>query len=156
MLIELAVSFIATLAFAVVINVPVRYLLPGALAGTIGWLIYRFFGSTNTAVFLASVGIGLLAEGGARMFRVPVLIIAVPGIIPLVPGVGAYSTMLALVKGNFIGALTTGAETLFAAGAIAVGVAVATVPLRLVWKGGAGNVRKTAHLHIASLDSPKH
>ena len=155
MLIELTVAFIATLAFAVVFNVPVRYLLPGALAGTIGWLIFRSLGGSNTAIFLASLGIGLLAEGGARMFRVPVLIIAVPGIIPLVPGVGAYSTMLALIKGNFIGALTKGTETLFAAGAIAVGVALVTVPLRLVRKGGERHLRKTAHTGITSIDSPK-
>ncbi|MDR3586794.1 MAG: threonine/serine exporter family protein [Desulfosporosinus sp.] len=155
MLIELTVAFIATLAFAVVFNVPVRYLLPGALAGTIGWLIFRSLGGTNTAIFLASLGIGLLAEGGARMFRVPVLIIAVPGIIPLVPGVGAYSTMLALIKGDFIGALTKGTETLFAAGAIAVGVALVTVPLRLVRKGGERHLRKTAYAGITSIDSPK-
>jgi len=155
MLMELAVAFIASLSFAVVFNVPVRYLLPGALAGTVGWLIFRVLGSTNTAIFLASVGIGLLAEGGARMFRVPVLIIAVPGIIPLVPGAGAYSTMLALVKGDFIGALTKGTETLFAAGAIAVGVALATVPLRLVRKGGRGHVRKNARIHITSIDPSK-
>lgn len=155
MLIELILAFISSLAFAVVFNVPVRYLLPGALAGTIGWLIFRFLGGTNTAIFFAALGIGLLAEGGARMFRVPVLIIAVPGIIPLVPGAGAYSTMLALVKGDYIGALTIGTETLFAAGAIAVGIALATVPLRLVRKGGQRHVRKTAHTHIASLDSPK-
>ena len=90
------------------------------------------------------------------MFRVPVLIIAVPGIIPLVPGAGAYSTMLALVKGDYIGALTIGTETLFAAGAIAVGIALATVPLRLVRKGGQRHVRKTTHTHIASYDSPEH
>jgi len=155
MLIELAVAFIASLSFAVVLNVPVRYLVPGALAGTFGWLIFRVLGNTNTAIFLASVGIGLLAEGGARMLRVPVMIIAVPGIIPLVPGVGAYSTMLALVKGNFIGALTKGTETLFAAGAIAIGVALATVPLRLVRKGGREHVRRNARLHITSIDSPK-
>ncbi|MDR3600132.1 MAG: threonine/serine exporter family protein [Desulfosporosinus sp.] len=155
MLIELIVAFIAALAFAVVFNVPVRYLLPGALAGTIGWLIFRSLGGANTAIFLASVGIGLLAEGGARIFRVPVVIIAVPGIIPLVPGAGAYSTMLALVKGDFIGALTKGTETLFAAGAIAVGIALATVPLRLVWKGGKRHVRKTAHARITPTDSLK-
>jgi len=155
MLIELAVAFIATLAFAVVFNVPVRYLLPGALVGAIGWQIFRSFGGANTAVFFASMGIGLLAEGGARMFRVPVLIIAVPGIIPLVPGAGAYSTMLALVKGDFIEALTKGTETLFAAGAIAVGVALATVPLRLVRKGGERHIRKTAQIRITSIDSPK-
>lgn len=155
MFIELTVAFISSLAFAVVFNVPVRYLLLGALAGTFGWLIFRSLGGGNTAIFLASVGIGLLAEGGARMFRVPVLIIAVPGIIPLVPGAGAYSTMLALVKGDFIGALTTGTETLFAAGAIAVGVAIATVPLRLVRKGGERHIRKTANTRITSIDSPK-
>ena len=155
MLIELILAFISSLAFAVVFNVPVRYLVPGALAGTIGWLIFRSLGGTNTAIFFAALGIGLLAEVGARMFRVPVLIIAVPGIIPLVPGVGAYSTMLALVKGDYIGALTIGTETLFAAGAIAVGIALATVPLRLVRKGGQRHVRKAVHTHIASLDSPK-
>ena len=155
MLIELILAFVSSLAFAIVFNVPVRYLLPGALAGTIGWLVYRMLGGTNTAIFFASVGIGLLAEGGARMFRVPVLIIAVPGIIPLVPGAGAYSTMLALVKGDFIGALTKGTETLFAAGAIAVGIALATVPLRLVRKGGERHIRKTTHIRITTIDSPK-
>ena len=155
MFIELVVAFLASLSFAVVFNVPVRYLLPGALAGTIGWLIFRILGNSNTAIFLASVVIGLLAEGGARMFRVPVLIIAVPGIIPLVPGAGAYSTMLALVKGDFISALTQGTGTLFAAGAIAVGVALATVPLRLVRKGGREHVRKTTRIHITSIDSSK-
>ncbi|ODA39653.1 threonine/serine exporter family protein [Desulfosporosinus sp. BG] len=156
MLTEITVAFIAALAFAVVFNVPVRYLLPGALAGTIGWLVFRSLGGTNTAIFFSSLGIGLLAEGGARMFRVPVLIIAVPGIIPLVPGAGAYSTMLALVKGNFIGALTKGTETLFAAGAIAVGIAIATVPLRLVQKGGEKHIRKTAHTRITSINPPEH
>ena len=151
MFIELAVAFISTLAFAVVFNVPVRYLVPGALAGTTGWLIFRSLGGTN----FAAVGIGLLAEGGARVFHVPVLVIAVPGIIPLVPGVGAYSTMLALVKGDFIGTLTKGTETLFAAGAIAVGIALATVPLRLVRRGGGRYIRKTAHTRITSIDSPK-
>ncbi|MHB8073397.1 threonine/serine exporter family protein [Desulfosporosinus fructosivorans] len=155
MFIELTVAFISSLAFAVVFNVPVRYLLLGALAGTFGWLIFRSLGGTNTAIFFASVGVGLLAEGGARMFRVPVLIIAVPGIIPLVPGAGAYSTMLALVKGDFIGALTIGTETLFAAGAIAVGIALATVPLRLVRKGGERHIRKTANTRITAINSPK-
>jgi len=155
MFIELTVAFISSLAFAVVFNVPVRYLLPGALAGAIGWLIFRSLGGTNTAIFFASVAIGLIAEAGARMFRVPVLIIAVPGMIPLVPGVQAYSTMLALVKGDFIGALTNGTETLFAAGAIAVGIALATVPMRLVRKGGERHIRKTPHIRVTSVDSPK-
>ena len=155
MLIELTLAFITTLAFAVVFNVPVRYLLPGALAGTIGWLIFKSLGGTNTAIFFAAVGIGVFAEAGARMFRVPVIIIAVPGILPLVPGAGAYSTMLALVKGDYMGALTNGTATLFAAGAIAVGIAIATVPMRLVRKGGERHIRKTTHIRITSADSPK-
>ena len=60
-----------------------------------------------------------------------------------------------LVKSDFIGALTTGTETLFAAGAIAVGVAIATGPLRLVRKGGERHIRKTANTRITSIDSRK-
>jgi len=41
-------------------------------------------------------------------------------------------------------------------GMIAVGIAFATVSLRLVRKGGQGHVRKTTHTHIASPDSPEH
>lgn len=53
------------------------------------------------------------------------------------------------------GALTKGTETLFAAGAIAVGIAYATVPFRIVRKGGERNIRETAHTRITSLNSPK-
>ena len=43
----------------------------------------------------------------------------------------------------------------FAVGAIAVGIALATVPLRLVRKGGQWHVRKNARIHITSIDSTK-
>lgn len=137
-----------------VFNVPVRYLLHGGLAGLAGWFIFRTLGGTNTAIFLAAVAIGLIAETGARLFHIPVLIIAVPGTIPLVPGFGAYLTMLALVKGDYLGALAKGTETLFAAGAIAVGIAVATVPFRML-KRGRLDVRKVAPVHSAGTNPPK-
>ena len=152
MLTELIVAFTATVGFAIIFNVPIRYLLVGGLAGTIGWLIYLLMGQSNFGIFVAAVGIGLMAEIGARILHIPVLLIAVPGIIPLVPGVQAYRTMLALVRGDFLGALTNGTETLFVAGAIAVGIAVATVPLRLGRKGGVKGVRKAARPHFTTTD----
>lgn len=152
---ELVISFLATVSFAIVFNVPVRYLLPGGLAGMVGWLIYRVLGEGNMAIFLASLGIGAMAEMGARIFRVPTLIIAVPGMIPLVPGAGAYDTMMALVRGEFTAALAKGTETFFAAGAIALGIALATVPLRFVQKGGGQNVRKDTRSRFTAINSSK-
>lgn len=152
MLTEILVAFAATIGFAIIFNVSPRYLVVGGLSGAIGWLIYLLMGYSNFGIFVAAVGIGLMAEIGARVLHIPVLLIAVPGIIPLVPGVQAYRTMLSLVRGDYLGALTNGTETLFVAGAIAVGIAVATVPLRLGRRGGVKSVRKTARSYFTSTD----
>jgi len=42
-----------------VFNIPARYLLPGGLAGTIGWLVFRVAGGINWAVFFAAVTVGV-------------------------------------------------------------------------------------------------
>lgn len=152
MLTEFLVAFAATVGFAIVFNVPIRYLLPGGIAGAVGWIIYRATGEGNSAIFFAALSIGILSEIGARILKIPVLIIAVPGIIPLVPGVQAYWTMLALMRGDFLGTVAKGTETLFAAGAIAAGIALASVPLQLTQKGGERGVRKTTREYFAATD----
>ena len=140
---ELIVAFFATAAFSVVFNVPARFMLAGGLTGAIGWLIFSLLGKQNDALFLASIGVGLIAELGARWLKAPVQVIAVPGIIPLVPGGSAYSTMLLAVRGDNMAAIGKGIETLFAAGAIAVGVALASIPFRFLKQRREKNVPET-------------
>ena len=50
----------------------------------------------------------------------------IPGIIPLVPGLGMYNTMLYLVQSNFELAISKGANVLFVGGAISLGILVVT------------------------------
>ena len=134
LVIEIFVAFLATLAFAIVFNVPVRCLLYSGGAGALGWFVFRILGSGNDAIFMASLAVGLAAEFGARKIKVPVQALGVPGIIPLVPGGIAYSTMLSVVKGETGAAISQGVETLFSAGAIAVGIALAGIPFRFMKK----------------------
>ena len=55
----------------------------------------------------------------------------VSGVIPFVPGGGMYETMLYSTLGNMDAAARTGFQTLSAAAAIAVGIAVASSVARL-------------------------
>lgn len=134
LVLEMVIAFLATVAFAIVFNVPSRCILFCGGTGAVGWFIFQGLGSGNDAIFLASLMVGLIAEFGARKLRVPVSVLSVPGVIPLVPGGIAYSTMLSVVKGNTGAAISQGVETVFSAGAIAVGVALAEIPFRLVKK----------------------
>ena len=94
-------SFFATVGFAVVFNTPKKSLIYGGLCGGTGWGVYTAF---------------------ARINKNPVTAFVIPGIIPLVPGYGIYSTMLNLLQNNLEQGLSLGLNTIFNSGAIAIGV----------------------------------
>lgn len=123
MILNFLYSLGATLGFAIVFNVPKKYLLISAIGGALGWIGYTFLGinidSPVTASFLASTIIGVWGEFLSVREKTPVTLFIIPGIIPLVPGSGMYYTMLAMIEGNFEKAAITGSETLFIAGSIA-------------------------------------
>lgn len=73
-------------------------------------------------LFLASMVGSIYCEIMARIYKNPVTMFIICTIIPLVPGGGMYYATLEAVKGNLNVALTKGVETLFSAGAIAVGI----------------------------------
>ena len=66
----------------------------------------------------------MFSEILARKLKYPAISFVIPGIIPLVPGLSLYNTMLFLVQNNYDSAISTGATTLFVSGAIALGVLV--------------------------------
>jgi uncharacterized membrane protein YjjB (DUF3815 family) len=83
---------------------------------------------------LGALCVGACSEFCAVLMRKPATVYIVPGIIPLVPGGGMYETMLFSVQGNMDAAAVTGFRTLTAAGAIAVGIALASSLARLAAK----------------------
>lgn len=95
-------SAVAAVGFAVLFNVP-RRALPGcALAGGIGHAIRTLCMqaglSLELATLAAATAVGFIAELLAKRLSTPRIVFAVPGVIPLVPGVLAYQTLLGVFE----------------------------------------------------------
>ncbi|ADU28359.1 threonine/serine exporter family protein [Evansella cellulosilytica] len=128
---ELIITFIATVAFGVIFSVPKRALLIGGAIGMVTWGVFQTGLSLNTshvfATAFASLTAATAAHFLAKKIRIPVTTLAIPGILPLVPGSRAYFTMLSFVEGDYITGLEYGVETMLRAGAIAAGLVFALV-----------------------------
>ena len=111
---------------AILFRVPKRGLLPTSLLGGCGYVIFLILslGRSNQmiAYFFATFFVAICSEVFARMMKMPATIFTVPGIIPLVPGIGLYNTMMHLVQ-NSGNVSQTGTDTLLAV----VGMAMAMV-----------------------------
>ncbi|GAA3642782.1 threonine/serine exporter family protein [Asaccharospora irregularis] len=130
LILHFILSAIATVGFSVFFQVPKDSLFPCGLIGGIGWTLYVYlFKVTDNGVFSAFIAASLLSlcsEILARKLKQPAILFVIPGIIPLVPGLGMYNTMLYLVQGDYNLGISTGTNTLFIAAAIALGVLVIT------------------------------
>ena len=130
-------SFLATIAFAVLFQAPKRTLIISGVIGAIGWVVFvylRQYLEYNSfhANFLATVALALISELSARMFKQPATVFLIPGIIPLVPGLGMYQGMKQIIEKSY----DNGVNTLLTAGtdsaAIALGIMVIASIFRVI------------------------
>ena len=123
-------STFATIGFSVFLNAPKSTLIYAGLTGGVGWTIFYFlvnFSSNDIlANLIAASMVSLISEILARKLKHPAILFVIPGIIPLVPGLGMHNTMLYLVQGEFDIAISTGANVLFVGAAISLGVLIIT------------------------------
>ncbi|MFO8069146.1 MAG: threonine/serine exporter family protein [Alkalibacterium sp.] len=122
-------AFVASFAFGVMYNVPTRTLFASSISGALGWLVYYIIAfQFDFVVFIgagaASFLVAFFSQWFARHYRMPVIVFAVPAIIPLVPGSSAYNMMRAFIEGNSELALMYGTETFLVSGAIALGLSI--------------------------------
>ncbi|WP_267962410.1 threonine/serine exporter family protein [Shewanella chilikensis] len=130
-------SAIPAMGFAMLFNVPKRYLLYCALAGAIGHssrtLMLQFGLPIEWATFAAAGIIGMVTIAFAKRHLAPPLLYAVAAIIPMIPGSYAYNTVIALVQLTAQSQLSTelweqvvtnGLKTVFILGALSVGLAM--------------------------------
>ncbi|WP_242657035.1 threonine/serine ThrE exporter family protein [Mycobacterium talmoniae] len=118
-------------ASAVSSYAPVRAAVAAGAAGATGALLFfglRIAGTDQiTSSFVAAAAIGLGGAIGAHRVRVPLLVIAMAGIVPLVPGMTLYRGFVHLVNGQ---AAAEGNWLMLAAGtALALGAGVVLGPL---------------------------
>ena len=108
-----------------------------AIAGGVGGISFVLYMWLSTflgqvgAVFFATLFGCLCAEAVARLLKAPATVFSIPIIIPLVPGLMLYRTMLSFGQGNNSGGVNGAVSTLMIAGSMSLAVTLATLAARL-------------------------
>ncbi len=91
---------VAAGAFAVLFNVPVRVLLVTALSGGIALVVRALVAGNSPSLafgtFLGALSVGVWAAYWSYRVDTPGHVISIPGMIPLIPGVFAYKTLMGI------------------------------------------------------------
>jgi len=116
----------ATIGFSLFFNIPKKSIHYAGITGAIGWTVYMYINITTEGLvfanFIAACIVAILGEVFARIDKKPVIVFVIPGIIPLVPGLGMYNTMNYFIQENYDLAISTGITTGLVAGAISLGL----------------------------------
>lgn len=87
-------SYCAVVALCIIFCVPKKYLNLSGIVGAIGWLIYTWTNKHTVnemlSMFLAALVVSVMSHIFARWRKAPVTLFLIPGILPLVPGIGMY------------------------------------------------------------------
>jgi uncharacterized membrane protein YjjB (DUF3815 family) len=128
---QLMTSFIATGAFGILFNAPKQTLIKCGFIGAGGWIIYYVLENNNhdavTATVAAAFFVGVVGHVLAKLYKTPVIIYSVAGIIPLVPGGLAYDAMRNFVENDYNAALNLAAKAFMLSGSIAFGLVFSEV-----------------------------
>lgn len=133
---------VAAIGFAIISNPPRKALFICAFLAAVGhglryYLMHDIFFMMNiaSASFFAALSIGILAIPFAKYVHCPAEIFAFPSLLPMVPGMFAYNTIIALTKflqateesmvqQYIVAFFRNGATTLFVMFALVVGASV--------------------------------
>ena len=122
-ILKMIFCFISTWFFALIMNCPKKVLFHSSFIASMGYIVYLICinaGHIRLGFFLATLVIVFSGEILARSIKMPATIFIFPAVIPIVPGLGLYQTMLAFVQDDIFGALTIGVDTIVNIGAMAI------------------------------------
>lgn len=104
MIIKVIGAFLAIMAFAIMLETPKKYLWCAGAVGAVGWFVYLLAQSKGMnsvfATFLSAVTIAFVSHVFARIFKTPVTVFLIAGILPTVPGAGMYRIVYYLIQKN--------------------------------------------------------
>ncbi|MBU9742299.1 threonine/serine exporter family protein [Lachnospiraceae bacterium ASD3451] len=126
MILQIIGAFVSVLCFSIILEVPRKYLLYTSATGSLGWLIYlvvlRVENSTIMGSLISAIVVALLSNILARSRKAPVTTFFVPGILPIVPGVGMFRVVYYMLEKDFEAVKSYLFETFMIAGAIALAI----------------------------------
>ena len=134
---QLVTSFIATAAFGIIFNVPKNALLKCGFVGMFGWMVYMVLVNIleidmMLATSVASILIAIMSQTFAKIYKMPIIVFNVSGIIPLVPGGLAYDAMRHFVVNDYSTAVQLAANAFMISGSIAIGLVFSEVINQLI------------------------
>ena len=139
MMIKVLGAFLAIYAFAIVLETPKKYLWCAGVVSAVGWFVYlqsQQVGMDDVmATFLSATAISIVSHIFARVFRAPVTLFLVAGILPTVPGAGMYRIAASFIAGDSGMAAQNLIVTLELAGVIAMGIFLVDAIFRLFQHG---------------------
>ena len=101
----LLTALFSTVGYCLLMNVPVKKIIPASVGGMLSWLLYLLLKDRVQSVFYLLVLVGAFAatysEIAAKIAKTPATLFLLPALIPLVPGGSAYYAMLGLVQNRF-------------------------------------------------------
>ena len=130
-----AAAAISAIGFSMIFNVPRRLLPAAAIGGIISVCLRNFFAlemgmDQAAASFIGSAVVGILCLQAVHWFHTPNHVIAIPAVIPLVPGVLLYRLLFAIINitnsdtADLIAGFRSGVEAMLILAAVAVGIAI--------------------------------
>lgn len=125
--VQLIACAVAAASFSVLMHQPPRTIAVSSLIAVAGYGVFLLLNKTTLAYFLATLLIGICCEICARVMKRTATLFVTGAIIPLVPGVGLYNTMLYVVAGDYYNAVSTGAATVLGLCGIALAITLASV-----------------------------
>ena len=135
MIIKIIGAFIAIAGFAILIEIPKRYLACAGIIGSVGWTAYLIalsFGVSDLlANFISALVISVVSNIFARTFKAPVIVFLVAGILPTVPGAGMYRIAYNTILGDSVKATYYLVQTLEIAGVIAIAIFIVDAAFRV-------------------------
>jgi len=122
-------SFAGGCGFAILYNSSARTVLAVGLLSLLGndlRLVLHDLGmALPPATFFGAFAVGLLASLARARLRDPRIVLTVPGIIIMTPGIYAFQTIVLLNQGDILAAIQAGAVCCFIVGGMAMGLAAA-------------------------------
>lgn len=123
---QLLTSFVGAAGFGIIFNIPKEAIIRSGITGMCGWICYYVLSQNGVDLFLAtataSTLIAVMSQAFARLYKMPMVIFIVGGIIPLVPGGLAYDAMRNFVLADYSLALSLAARATLISGSIALGL----------------------------------
>ncbi len=137
LLINILFSYLASVGFGVLLNIPRRALNGCGIIGVLGWMVYLFIKHLDLgnmlANLLAAFAIGVTAIIFARVKKMP-MILNIPSLVPLVPGGQSYRAIRYFALGNNSLAIEYLVQVGMIAGAIAMGFFLAELVGQVYFK----------------------